>query len=326
MDNKEQVASVKKALDLSNLIIKYKEELEGFNSEAYNKPVPVAPTKVICKGIYPDAKAFINTKTNWKIFLIVEGLFLLAIIIFNILSSELIIDEEICGTIIEWLVAIALLIFPIIYFIKERNRKNNEVKNVENSESYRQACAQAERERIQKQKVFDEEYRVKLEKYNNYTLPNYEKEKADCLDKFNAERKNTEFKLSNVTDVLNKHYEETNLIPMQYRDIPALEYIYSIVSTSDFTVKEAIVNYDRKNERLIQTESLYEQKKTNELLSQQNQLRAEQNKAVIKQNNLLREQNEIANKTRAATENSAHQQQKINDEIERLEREAGLRW
>lgn len=309
MNNKEQVENVKKALDLSNLIVMYADNLKNFESKVYTKPLPTAPTKEICKGDYPDAKA--KLKINWKVLLIIEAL--ICLVVYTLALFGLNLFE-------------LVLVYPIVYLIIAIIKKNKESQNIEQSESYRQACAKAERDRMQKQKMLDEEYSAKLEKYNNYILPAYEKEKADWLGKINADKRNAEFNLSNATDALNKHYEKTKIVPINYRNIPALEYIYSIISTSDFTVKEAIENYDRRNSNIIQAASLYEQKASNELLAQQNQLRAEYNQTANKYNTLLQEQNEIADKTRLAAEKSAHQQEKLNDEIERLEREAGLRW
>ena len=41
--------------------------------------------------------------------------------------------------------------------------------------------------------------------------------------------------LNTSTEELSNHYENTKIIAMQYRTIPALQYIYDMISTSIMT-------------------------------------------------------------------------------------------
>ncbi|MBR4305955.1 MAG: hypothetical protein IKT78_03830, partial [Ruminiclostridium sp.] len=90
---------------------------------------------------------------------------------------------------------------------------------------------------------------------------------------------------------LNKHYETTKIIPKQYRSIDALNYIYDYISTSDFSVKEAIDAYEKNTQMQLERQRIQEQQYANELAVRQNNLLAEQA-------DLLYEQNEIAEKAR----------------------------
>ena len=82
-----------------------------------------------------------------------------------------------------------------------------------------------------------------------------------------------------------------NVIPNQFRNYEAVSYIYSVMLSSNYSIKDAIVSYENKLNRDLQQQRIYEQQIQNERL-------AEQADIMYDQNDLLAEQNEIARKTR----------------------------
>ena len=54
-------------------------------------------------------------------------------------------------------------------------------------------------------------------------------------------------------------YDDLNAIPVHYRKTEIIRYIYHAVSTSDYTIKEAIGLYDRNEQRKIDEARLREQ-------------------------------------------------------------------
>lgn len=82
-----------------------------------------------------------------------------------------------------------------------------------------------------------------------------------------------------------------NVIPNQFRNYEAVSYIYSVMLSSNYSIKDAIVSYENKLNRDFQQQRIYEQQIQNERL-------AEQADIMYDQNDLLAEQNEIARKTR----------------------------
>ena len=82
-----------------------------------------------------------------------------------------------------------------------------------------------------------------------------------------------------------------NVIPNPFRDFEAVSYIYSVMMSSNYSIKAAIVSYENKLNRDLQHQRIYEQQIQNERL-------AEQADIMYDQNDLLAEQNEIARKTR----------------------------
>lgn len=82
-----------------------------------------------------------------------------------------------------------------------------------------------------------------------------------------------------------------NVIPNQFRNYEAVSYIYSVMLSSNYSIKDATVSYENKLNRDLQQQRIYEQQIQNERL-------AEQADIMYDQNDLLAEQNEIARKTR----------------------------
>lgn len=76
-------------------------------------------------------------------------------------------------------------------------------------------------------------------------------------------------------------YASSKIIPLQYRSINALRYIYDLMSTSDFEIKLAIDLYDRNEQRKLDSARLYEQQQANQLANEQNVISKKQKKMQI---------------------------------------------
>ena len=79
-------------------------------------------------------------------------------------------------------------------------------------------------------------------------------------------------------------YGETRIVPAQYRRVDALQYIYDMISTSDYDVRQAIEYFDKSQQRALEEMRLQEQQQANAL--------------AMEQNDLLDRQNSIAEKAR----------------------------
>lgn len=264
MDKINQVENLKKALDLEKLISVKSEELAKLNMESFRKE-PIKPQRVIITPTYPKIKPRFGDCVK------------------SIERSKLII-----------IVVCILFLFPVgvFLFLKEyKNGKVNAIEKIKNSPDYKSQCAIIAKEANQQQINADKKYQKDLEEYENFLLPQYKKE-------FEIWSKNHNDKINSVHDVLNNatkelsiHYEETKIIPLQYRTIPALQYIYDMIATSDYTIMQAIDIYDRNEQRKLDAEKLEEQKRLTEQQKAANEL------AAVNAS-LLQEQNEIADKAR----------------------------
>ena len=260
--NNEHVTAVKKALDLSILISESQEKLNCLSRERFDtKPQPPSHKTATCQ--YPEIKP----KTPfWSIQLLPAIFFW------------------------PWII--------IYYFTIYKKRKEADIEQIRNSPEYLQQCTLIEEEAKRNQKKFDEEYQIALEEYNTVILPKYQKALEEWTSKHNKKIADTETILKNAESNLAEHYEATKIVPLQYRKIEMLQYIYDMISTSDYSIKEAIEMYDKERQRRLEEERIYEQQRANQLADEQNQL-------AYDQNELLDQQNRIADRARKDARNAA---------------------
>ena len=113
----------------------------------------------------------------------------------------------------------------------------------------------------------------------------------------------------------NRLYNDLNAIPVHYRKTEIIRYIYHAVSTSDYTIKEAIGLYDRNEQRKIDEARLREQQIYN-------QLQEEANAYADEMNELQHQANETAAKARRdmniANAANIYQNHKRNKMIDRM--------
>lgn len=257
MEQMKQVQAVKKALDLECEIQSVGQNLERTQRETFRaKPQP--PVKETVNRTMPPIQPTI--KFNW----------LLAIILLFLTSGV--------GTL-------------LYYFAFYKPKKEAEIEQIKNSVAYHQQCMQAEAEFDRLQKELDEQFEQEISHYQTVVLPEYNSELTTWTEQHNHQLHEYTVQLEHAKSKLQAHYNETKIVPLQYRTIPALQYIYDMISSSDYTVREAIENYDKQEQRKLDLARLEEQQQANQLAYEQNQL-------AYEQNDLLERQNEIAQKAR----------------------------
>lgn len=257
MEQNKQTQAVKKALDLECEIQSVNTNLDRIQSETFReKPQP--PLKQTVNRSIPPIQPTI--KFNW----------VLAVLLLFLTSGV--------GTL-------------IYYFAFYKPKKEAEIEQIKNSAAYRQQCAQAEAEFNRLQKELDKQFEQETNRYQTVVLPEYDRDLAAWTEQHNHQIHKYKVQLELAQGELQAHYRETKIVPLQYRTIPALQYIYDMISSSDYTVREAIESYDKQEQRKLDLARLEEQQQANQLAYEQNQL-------AYEQNDLLDRQNEIAQKTR----------------------------
>ena len=256
MDKNNQIETVKKALELEQYIVDKKNTLNTLSTKRF-KNAPNPPICVQINRSYPVVK------------------------------SNLPIDKvkAIVPTLIFWPWIL------IYYFGIYKKEKLADEERIRNSDEYKAQCAALDLEFDKQQESENKKYKEAKMIFDTETMPKYQQELKEWTDKHNAEINDNKRKLSNAESELSSLYNNTNIIPMQYRDIPALQYIYDMISSSDYDVKEAIESYDKKVQRDLDMHKINEQQIANQLAYEQNQLAYEQNA-------LIDEQNYIADKAR----------------------------
>ena len=279
MNNNEQIQNVKKALELSQAISDRQNQLLSVKKEKF-KPVPDEPKKETFKSIYPEIKS--TVKINWWLFLLPTVIFL------------------------PW---------PIIYYFIYKNKKDADIANIKLSADYQNQCREIDRQTAEKQRLYDEKYAADKKKYDEVIIPQYNSEYQEWADNKEQEQAALESELSNLKTGLEKHYSETKIVPLQYRSIDTLQYLYDTVSTSDYSIREAIDIFDRNEQRKLDELRLEEQQKSNELTNEQNQLAYEQNLLLDRQNSIAEKARREAN---AAAVTGAIQRHNTNKSLKKI--------
>lgn len=115
-------------------------------------------------------------------------------------------------------------------------------------------------------------------------LPRYQAARSAWEAEHQVQIRKEEQKLTQAKKELAALYGETRIVPAQYRRVDALQYIYDMISTSDYDVRQAIEYFDKSQQRALEEMRLQEQQQANAL--------------AMEQNDLLDRQNSIAEKAR----------------------------
>lgn len=259
MDNLKQVEILKEVLELEAYIDGNQCELKVLKSEKYVD----APKPPVCEAItrvYPEIKSQI--KFNWKIACIPA-------VVIGVLMFAF-----------WWLVLLffpALFWIPIYYFVIHRQKKKEDIEKIKNSEEYKMQCAKIDEEFNRQQEAANIKYANEKQIYEGETLPQYQRDLAVWTEKHKQKIRQCEQDLKEAQDKLSSIYESTKIVPVQYRKIEILQYLYDIISTSNYDITYAIDNYDKYQQRILDEERLYEQQLANQLANEQAQLLYEQN-------------------------------------------------
>lgn len=262
MNQQEQIEAVEQALDLTTRIAETEERLSELEGETFrSKPLP--PRQTTITASYPEIKPDVPFWT-----------------------------KALLPTLIFWPYLI------IYYFTSYKKAKAAEYERIQNSEEYKAQCRAVDEDRQRRQAAADEQYRAAMKEYNEIILPAYQKEfemwTEYCCSKI-ADAKDT---LRDAEERLEALYADTRIVPAQYRDMAALKYIYDMISSSDYSVREAIEMYDKERQRRLEEQKIHAQQRANTLADQQLQLTSEQN-------DLLQEQNAISDRARKDARNAA---------------------
>ena len=241
MNTPEQVEALKQALDLTQRAEQLQEKSGALAGQTFkSKPAPPVHTEI--KIEYPAIQSNVSF---WSI---------------------------------ELLPTLVFILWPIFYyFLFYKKRKEADIERIKNSPEYKASCAKAEEEARIKQAEADARFAAEKKKYEEEILPQYEKDLAAWQKKHDEDLAACRDELSQTRSTLAKLYEDTKIVPLQYRSIPALRHIYNTVSTSDYSVREAIEAYDQEIARQLEVTRIQEQQRANDIADEQNELLAEQN-------------------------------------------------
>lgn len=227
MDHQAQVNAVKQALGLSVRIDGIQKQLFSVMQQKYS-PKPTPPTlRQISAPVYPEIKTQIPFWT-----------------------------KELLPALIFWPWII------IWYFTGYKKKVDAEKERIRNTPEYRRQCAEINAAKQREKDAADAQYQHELTEYNEITLPRYEKAFSEWQKKHQAEISALQADLKDTQNALAEHYEATKIVPLPYRQINALQYIYDMISTSEYTIVQAISSYDQKVQQHIGVQQLHVQQAT----------------------------------------------------------------
>lgn len=284
----QQALQLKDIIDLTRAKATTKSKWDQLKAMQF-KAKPAPPVKpahdALPQKVYPVVKPTVRYEEKYGVMpiFIAIGASVVEMIIQPFIMEISLILDFIVSAIITGIVAFN--VYKVIKYYKEyKAAKSKNIEYIKNSDEYKAQCAAVDAEYESTVKQLDTRYEAAMKayeeavnKYENVTLVKYEEE-------FNTWQQNQnlaiqqEKRLFMDAGIKLKHlYEDTNMIPEQYRDIDILEYLYSTITSADYTIKEAIDIYDRNEQRKLDTARLQEQQLSNAYANQQNELLAESN-------------------------------------------------
>lgn len=257
MEHEKQVEVVKQALELETQIQVLEQFLPEERAETYAEPEPRPPVRQ--EAHYTEPPIRHGCKVNWLLMLGPAGITLALSTFSN-------------SAFLMWMFVLTLFVWvPVYYFALYRKQKAATIEKIRNSAEYQQ-------------QEFDEAYAKAKEEYDSVLLPRYQAARSAWEAEHQAQIRKEEQELAQAKKELAALYGEARIVPAQYRRVDALQYIYDMISTSDYNVRQAIEYFDKSQQRALEEMRLQEQQQANAL--------------AMEQNDLLDRQNSIAEKAR----------------------------
>ena len=286
MEHQTQTEQVKRALELEERISSLKESLSRIQRAAPpTKPAP--PTRTVIEQNIPPIIPKTVFRFRW---MLLPPLVLFLLFFMSLFTAS--------GAVLSELFFFAAILWIPGYYIVTNHRIKQETEQIKASEEYQRQCDAAQQTWQQAQDKADQEFQQAQSNYQTVILPQFEAGKAAWLQKQAQETEETTNQLHSAQAELSQLYQESKIVPGKYRTIPALSYIYEILSTSDYDVSYAISSYDRQLQRELEEARLREQQQANALA--QAQLQAQQ-----EANDLADQQNQIADRARREARTAA---------------------
>lgn len=277
-DQQQQVAVMKKVVDLEKIIEESEVDLEFLKCESFES-APQSPEKQVISREYPEVESTVKF----------YGGIVFAVFMILVAVSTFAFERYSFGQNISILVAVA---FPLVYYFAfYRTRKKANIKNIENSEEWKQKIAALTAAYDEAEREADRVYKQEKKEYDEIILPAYKAALADWQKQHDAQVKKAQTTMANASAELAALYDETKVVPTRYRSRDAVRFIYDLISSSNYDVTYAIEAYEKELQRQRDERTAYE-------LAQQNARLAEQNAHLAEQNALQEEANEEARKLR----------------------------
>lgn len=202
----------------------------------------------------------------------------------------------ICIPVFGW--CVWLFLWGVAYYPEKQRMKQKSLKDMQNSDSYRNICHQIDLRNNENREKAELQYRLLYAKYDKDQLQPWLK----CFREWNAEHEQICAKALTEIQTYNRElktlYDECKLFPTNYRNFDAICGVYEIMKTSNYTVREALEIYDRNKQMELTRQHIAAQQNTAQELAYQNSALDAQNELLYMQAQLADEANAIAEEAR----------------------------
>lgn len=276
----DQAGIIGQAVVLTSTIEVEEEEIQRLRSEKFKSPPELPKRQVLSlpkvnvtippppTGLY-NFSDYLCFKDKKNILLRIIAIAGFVIIPFGFLilcvKPELVSDHIFFSSYLVYSL-FGIVIFPIIIAVDYGNIKRQLNLEAMQSPEYLARVeiakneAKAAQERLAretevKQKLIDYEYKLQTEQFNNVILPQYNKELAEWKQTQAKKIKALEDDLNVNRDTLTNLYETTKIIPVAYRELWMLRWIYEDMKSSTDDVSRAMDLLDRERQRAVTREA-----------------------------------------------------------------------
>ena len=312
--NEETIAMIKQILEDEESLDKLREKEDYEKKQRFPKEKPLKPEREqVTRRYTPVFSQLKPDYIKWCRPLIVTGLMFIVAMILSAIPPLAIFMALLIFADIFLIGASAIYIIycRVVTFPKEKKADEERIRN---SREYKEECSKLNLEYDKKQEELDKKFKNRMDAFHKESdawdkdYHKWQKEKEKSISKIKEE-------ISILESKRNRLYNDLNAIPVHYRKTEIIRYIYHAVSTSDYTIKEAIGLYDRNEQRKIDEARLREQQIYN-------QLQEEANAYADEMNELQHQANETAAKARRdmniANAANIYQNRKRNKMIDRM--------
>lgn len=311
---KETIAMIKQILEDEESLDKLRGKADYEKKQRFPKDKPLKPEREqVVRRHNPVVSQLKPDYTKWCRPLIVTGVLFIVVMVLSAIPPLSIFmallvfaDIFLIGASIIYIIYCRVVTFP--------KEKKADEERIRNSREYKEECRKLDLEYDKKQEELDRKFKNRMDDFQKESdtwekdYREWQKEKEKTISKIKEDISILESKRDSL-------YDNLNAIPVHYRKTEIIRYIYHAVSTSDYTIKEAIDLYDRNEQRKIDEARLREQQIYN-------QLQEEANAYADEMNDLQREANETAAKARRdmniANAANIYQNHKRNKMLDRM--------
>ena len=264
-----------KLYDLESTALAANKDMLSIHAEEYCVPKPQPPESVH----YPAERyPVLRPQCSTPVWFIVISILLLII------------------PFLGWFIWVFIYVFD--YSSDKKRREQQSIWEQKNSESYRQICQQIDARNSANREIAEQKYKELYTEYDETKLQPWQNA-FDAWEKDKRQRYDTAFTTFKKCRLeALRIYDECKLFPEDYRCPESLIKIYEIMSSSKYSVKEAIEVYDRHRQMELTRQHIAAQQNTAQELAYQNSALDAQNELLYMQAQLADEANAIAEEAR----------------------------